>query len=557
MKIKPVFVGILAITVLLAFLSLTTISKILSANPRQVFIGVSNSPLAANILPKRSPMWISLLVKPEKLELFAELAAEPSDRREVRQELAAIKQRLQQNWLLDYKTDIQPWFDQEIALAVTDLDLDAQANNGLQTGYLLAFTIKDKSIAKTSMNAFWQRLAIDGADLNFEQYQGLPIISNGVTDHQPAIASTVLDKFVLFANDPKVLHQAIATFQNPVTSIANLDSYRDQLESLNKDKQKSKHNKAAVAYFNLAELGEDLPQESLLINLSFDKLGIKAKTTLTLTNRDQTIGANLSKSAKSKSSSDIIKRIPSASSIIIGHNLDQTLENLQNILPDKWQQSISKRFAPITINQDALAFISDEYAIAVLPTKTLPTKTLPTKINENLDWLLIAKKTANQNTKMAIADLDSSARSKYTVGEIFLNTQPITVWTELTAITNSDNFEVSGNVVIAHTQTKDYLYLSNSLTVLESALNINNNQAIATSKDFKNAISPLSKDRKTYAYLNKSLSLSYLKNILPNLNQDMVNLPFNLINKKIKSIALSDISTNQNLQNYEAILVLK
>lgn len=549
MKIKPVFVGIVIVGVLLLLLSLSTVAKVLSATPRQVLTGVQNQPLAVNILPKRSPLWISFLVKPEKLGLFAQLAAPPSDRAEVRRDLATLKQQLRQNWLLDYEQDIQPWLDQEIALAVTDLDLDAKPENGLQTGYLLAFTIKDAELAKSSIDAFWQRLAVDGADLNFEQYQGVPIISNSFVANQPAIAGTVLDKFVLFANDPRVLHQAIATLQSPETSVASLDNYRDRLTSLDIGRNKGK---VIVAYVNLAEFGADLPQESLLINFSFDKSGIRAKTALTLANSDQNSpSSQASSSIKNlkNSFSNIANLIPSASSVLIGHNLDQTIQNLQATLLPEWRQAIAQVLSPLDIANNALAWVEDDYAIAFLP-----------KTNNAPDWLIVTRAVDAQKVETAISDLDRSVRSKFTVGEISLKAQPVTVWTKLSA---SNNSGVSGNVVAAHSQTKDYLYLSNSLAVLESALNLKNNQAIATSTSFKNAIAKLPKNGQNYAYLDKNLDISLLQNSFFNLNNtseifgSISNLPLALIHKHIKAIALNDIDNSQNIQSYEALLILK
>jgi len=168
MKIKPVFVGIAVVGILLLVLSLSTVAKVLGANPREVLAGVKTQPIAVKFLPKRSPLFLSFLVNPDKLGLFAQLSAKPSDRGDVRHELANLKQQLQQNWLLDYDRDIQPWLDREITLALTDVDLDDQPANGLQTGYLLAFAAKDVELAKTSIDDFWQRLAVNGSDLGFE-----------------------------------------------------------------------------------------------------------------------------------------------------------------------------------------------------------------------------------------------------------------------------------------------------------------------------------------------------------------------------------------------------
>ena len=102
MKIKPVFVGIAVVGILLLALSLSAVGKVLGAIPREVLAGVKTQPLAVKFLPQRSPLFLSFLVNPEKLGLFTQLAAPPSDRGDVRHELPNLKQQLRQNWLLDY-----------------------------------------------------------------------------------------------------------------------------------------------------------------------------------------------------------------------------------------------------------------------------------------------------------------------------------------------------------------------------------------------------------------------------------------------------------------------
>ena len=290
----------------------------------------------------------------------------------------------------------------------------------------------------------------------------------------------------------------------------------------------------------------------MLINFSFDKSGIRAKTALTLANSDQNSpSSQASSSIKNlkNSFSNIANLIPSASSVLIGHNLDQTIQNLQATLLPEWRQAIAQVLSPLDIANNALAWVEDDYAIAFLP-----------KTNNAPDWLIVTRAVDAQKVETAISDLDRSVRSKFTVGEISLKAQPVTVWTKLSA---SNNSGVSGNVVAAHSQTKDYLYLSNSLAVLESALNLKNNQAIATSTSFKNAIAKLPKNGQNYAYLDKNLDISLLQNSFFNLNNtseifgSISNLPLALIHKHIKAIALNDIDNSQNIQSYEALLILK
>ena len=554
MKIKPIFVGIAVVGVLLLVLSLSTVGKIFGANPRDVLAGVKTQPLAVKFLPQRSPLFLSFLVNPEKLGLFTQLAAKPSDRGDVRQELANLKQQLHQNWLLDYERDIQPWLDQEITLAVTDIDLDRQPANGLQTGYLLAFAAKDADLAKTSIDAFWQRLAVNGSDLGFEQYQGISILNTNLNtsfaEGKPAIAGTTLDKFVLFANDTQVLHQAIDALQKPDLALTNLANYRDRLAQFNSGKNSGK---IALAYVNLAELGEELPKESLLMSLSFDKSGIRAKTALNLITDDKLktpVDSQITElKTPHKNSGNIANKIPSASSVIIGNNLGEALQDLQNTLIPEWKQALIKAIAPMTLDSSNLAWAQRDYAIALLP-----------KANHDLDWLLVAKVEDANATKESLSNLDQLVRNKLTVGEISLKAQPVTIWTNLSA---SNNSGVSGNVVAAHTQTKDYVYLSNSLAVLESSLKLKNSESIAASKSFKTISAKLPSDRLTYGYIDKNIDLSWARTSLLNLKeaseimQNISNSPLAQTLKHIEVSGFAITSNDKSMQNSELFLILK
>ena len=554
MKIKPIFVGIAVVGVLLLVLSLSTVGKIFGANPRDVLAGVKTQPLAVKFLPQRSPLFLSFLINPEKLELFTQLAAKPSDRGDVRQELANLKQQLQQNWLLDYDRDIQPWLDQEITLAVTDIDLDRQPANGLQTGYLLAFAAKDADLAKTSIDAFWQRLAVNGSDLGFEQYQGISILNTNLNtsfaEGKPAIAGTTLDKFVLFANDTQVLHQAIDALQKPDLALTNLANYRDRLAQFNSGKNAGK---IALAYVNLAELGEELPKESLLMSLSFDKSGIRAKTALNLITDDKLktpVDSQITElKTPHKNSGNIANKIPSASSVIIGNNLGEALQDLQNTLIPEWKQALIKAIAPMTLDSSNLAWAQHDFAIALLP-----------KANHDLDWLLVAKVEDANATKESLSNLDQLVRNKLTVGEISLKAQPVTIWTNLSA---SNNSGVSGNVVAAHTQTKDYVYLSNSLAVLESSLKLKNSESIAASKSFKTISAKLPSDRLTYGYIDKNIDLSWARTSLLNLKeaseimQNISNSPLAQTLKHIEVSGFAITSNDKSMQNSELFLILK
>ena len=113
-KIEPVLVAIALVSALLLLLSMTTVAQIVGADPRELIRGtrqnMARNPETVQFISKRSPFFISLLVKPERLQTFSQLATNPSDRGKLRHQLDFFKQQLRQNWLLDYEKDIQPTY---------------------------------------------------------------------------------------------------------------------------------------------------------------------------------------------------------------------------------------------------------------------------------------------------------------------------------------------------------------------------------------------------------------------------------------------------------------
>jgi hypothetical protein len=102
-------------------------------------------PGAAIFVPKQAPVMASLLLNPDQLEAFQLVSTPPAERRNVRQEIAQLKQSLLATTGLDYERDVQPWLGQEITLAVTTLDIDRDTANGQQPGYLMAIATQSHS----------------------------------------------------------------------------------------------------------------------------------------------------------------------------------------------------------------------------------------------------------------------------------------------------------------------------------------------------------------------------------------------------------------------------
>jgi Protein of unknown function (DUF3352) len=183
--------------------------------------GTTSTPAATIFVSKQAPAMVSLLVNPNKLESLRQLVARPSERRQSRQELERFKASLVASSNLDYRQDIQPWLGEEVTLAVTSQDLDRDATNGYQPGYLMVLTSKNSVKSREFLQLLFSQRAIAGKNLVSETYQGVNIFSDSdrldvgthsrapLQNHTSLVGAAVGDRFILFANHPKVLREAI------------------------------------------------------------------------------------------------------------------------------------------------------------------------------------------------------------------------------------------------------------------------------------------------------------------------------------------------------------
>jgi Protein of unknown function (DUF3352) len=552
MKAKSFVIGIAAAAIVLLFLSITAVSRVLSASPGNLMRGGTVQPVAATFLPKRSPLVASFLINPDRLSLYAQLAARPGDRAALRNEIRDLKQAIEQTWALDYDKDVKPWVGNEVTFAVTTTDLDRQSDNGLRPGYLLALAIDKPAVAKKSVESFWQRQAIAGMDLAFEQYQGVPFIYATPTSQHPGLTAAILGKFVLLANDPKAIRNAINDIQVPDLALANLNNYQNSLEQLSEDR-------IGVAFANLAELGRwgtgnktlpasfaNLPESAITLGLGLDRAGVKAETLLTLESLSKLPAIAVNTSERS-TENKALQVLPPNSSSIVGRNLQQTWQQISAALQPYPElatfanQAIAGVASNLGLNleQDVFNWIRGDYAIGLLPQ--------PGKAPE---WLFVAQKTNAENDKAAIAQLDDRARSKgkLTVGNIEVNGRELTVWTRLSAVSvKSDKASITGTVAAVRSQTPDLVSISNSVEAMEAMQSsLASDRKGIKSDNYKAIAATLPRNYQTYAYLDRQIDLAALlpdTALLKPLRSALTatNLP---IVKHIKAVNLASVTSN-------------
>lgn len=220
--------------------------------------GIKQLPQGTAFIPKQAPAMVSLQANPEKLyglrQATLPLSQRQSDRQEWQQWTSDIASKIG----LDYQRDLKPWLGDEITLAITALDYDRNLNNGTQPGYLLATETRNTRLAQESLKNFYGELD----NTQILKYKGANIISLPDKKNQKSFwASAVVGNFVLFANYPQIIKEAI----NQAQAVSlNLEQSEDYLTAINRVRQPH----IGIAYINV-------PQTSAWLNKSakIDQLG--------------------------------------------------------------------------------------------------------------------------------------------------------------------------------------------------------------------------------------------------------------------------------------------
>ncbi|MFN3362076.1 MAG: DUF3352 domain-containing protein [Pseudanabaenaceae cyanobacterium] len=471
MQKQRVIAGIGVVVALVLLVGLSLWGRILALRPSPWLGGQRSQPLATKFITKQAPLVASLLVNPDRLGVAARLFTAPSQRRQLRQEWQAWRSLIQQNWLVDYDRYIRGWAGDELTLAVTTADLDRDSSNGLQPGYLVAIAMAQPQRARQDLERFWQQLAAQGANLLFEQHEGIPIIT---TDSTPAVAGATLGNYAIFANDVRVIRNAINDLQVSDLSLANAPRYRTILSNL-------REKRLGFAFINLTELGDwgtsagflgravqQLPAASLGIGWRV-KNGALVGETLLVTDRPWTEAPSSPTAAN-----DLVKLLPPHTAVFAGHDLQTTWQNVRaSLTPYPGLQQLVQKLVDqlgnalgFNLETDIFSWVRGDYALA---------------IGSDSNWLFLAAKTADINSDAALDRLDKEAQQRLTVGKIQLKNHALTVWTDLQA---SDPRVVKGRVHAVHSSTDRVVGFANSVPTLIAALDSSGSRVTLPKQDF-------------------------------------------------------------------------
>lgn len=520
MKLRSFFITLAAATVIAFVVAGAGAYWILSQSPLALLKGgVSTEPSAAVFVPKQAPVMVSLLVDPDRLETFAQLTAYPKNRRRSRGEIEQVEKSLLANTSLDYKKEIRPWLGDEITLSVTSLDFDRNSDNGVRPGYLLAVKAKDPELAKEFLQISYSDQAISGTfDLVFEQYKGVNLIYKRPL--QPSLktsflASAVVGDFVLFANDPKVLRDAINNVQVADLNLKNSSYYQEALQTIDEPR-------ISVAYVNLPAISAwianapvpETPEvrQMLAVALSLKSQGLVAQTAF--------IGVTTEENRTPALASPVgaLAYIPKDSILTAaGTDLNQFWSQIETGLdPDSplqqiLTQSLNSIQEPLGIDlaQDIFSWVRGEYSLALVPNPD----------GGDPDWLFAVEKNADGNVEEAIAHLDSIAKEQgYSVGNLPLLDRTITAWTKLTTASGKGDMKslarLQAKVRGVHASVDRYEIFASSVETMSKALQ-GSKLSLAQSPKFQQAISALPTENDGYLYIDWNQSEALLDQKLP------------------------------------------
>ena len=476
-----------------------------------VSLVVRNSqPAAAIFVSKSSPAMVSLLVNPDGLQTIA-----------AKGEFSQLKNSLLTKNNIDYSNDLKPWLGDEITLAATTIDIDRDPDNGLQTGYLMALATTKPEKSREFLELLFSNRAFSGTNLGIERYKGVKVISDN-SEYAPdlktqnSLAGAVVNNFVLLANHPQVIKEAINNLQAPDLNLISSLEYQKATQQISK-------NAVAVTFLNLPEVGKwqglelaESTYNSQILSFVLNSQGLLTESTF-LTNSpvvpsslplSQSVGAlqyipestalaiagtNLNKLGNS----DIAKLWKQVTASIYGSSEEGISRLLQPLV--KIQNNWNLNFS-----EDIFNWITGEYALALLPNSE----------NTTPHWLFVVEKTPE--LAAGITHLNNIAsRSGFNVSSLTLDQQKIAAWTKITATSeNNTSINVDTKVKGVHTTLDNYEIFSSDLKTLTAVLS-QKQKSLLENPQFKNSIATIPQPNQGYIYLDWENSQNLLKRQLP------------------------------------------
>ncbi|MGH2413780.1 MAG: DUF3352 domain-containing protein [Microcystaceae cyanobacterium] len=469
---------------------------------------------------------------------------------------------MQANTGIDYLQEVKPWLGNEMTIAVTTLDIDHNSQNGQQPGYLMALATTQPEKSREFIKLLFSQRVLAGANLATQQYKGVNLIYDNQipstslqkekVKNQNSLAGAVVgNSFVLFANHPKVLREAINNVQVSDLNLTSSGKYQKIIQQLPKEAQ-------AVAFLNLPIVAkwqglkpDAQTYDNQIISLVSNPKGLLAETAFLANEETSPPVAQLSKPV------DALQYIPASASLAVaGANLSGLGES---DLAQLWQQvtaalsastedmtslllplaDVQKRWR-INWREDIFNWVQGEYAIGLLPREE---QTTP-------DWIFVAEK--SEGTPAAISRLDTLASSEgLSLNSFTLDEQKISAWTQLTTAMNKssetkdrESFTIQAKVLGTRADMGNYEILASSIEAMDKALTAKDN-SLMKNPHFKDSLAVIPQPNQGYVYIDWTKSHDILERQLPILKfMEVLGKPFF---QNLRSLTVSSYGSDTGL----------
>ncbi len=501
--------------------------------------GTVSEPGAAIFVSKTAPAMVSMLVNPDKW------SAKNSDR-----ELSKLKTSLLAKTGIDYKQDVQPWLGNEITLAVTSLDIDRDPETGRQLGYLIALATSQPEKSREFVELLFSKRVLAGENLVVEQYKGVKLISDTSPSEKGLLVGASVGDFVLFANDPKVLRDAINNVQAPDLNLTTSTQYQKALKQLPKGSLVATFlNLPAVAEWQGLKLSE-ATYDKQIVSLALKPNGLLAETSLLASSATSPPSSQLSQPIRA------LDYIPETAGLAISgvdlSNLDQSdlgklwkqvttaISGSQKDITSSLMQPLAdlQKGWGIDLRHDIFSWVKGEYAIALLPHQE----------QINPDWVFVVEKSAG--VPQGVSRLDAIAYSQgLNVSSLTLDNQKIFAWTQLTTVTNnadsgSESINLKAKVQGVHTNLGNYEIFTSSIDVMDQVLKVKDN-SLVKNRNFQDSIAAIGQPNQGYFYLDWAKSHEIIERQIPIFKLvEVVAKPFL---EKVRSLIVSSYGSDTGL----------
>lgn len=496
-------------------------------------------PGATIFVSKLSPVMVSLLVNTETLRSL-----------EKQGEISQIKNSLLAKTNIDFPDDIQPWLSNEVTLAVTSQDLDRDPKNGLQPGYLMVLATENRVKSREFVELLFSQRVLAGKNLEVKKYKGVKLFYDDLkiaTSDKPknSLAAAVVDKFVLFANHPQVLREAINNVQAPNLNLSSSSQYQKAISELPEDA-------IAVAFLNLPQVSEWQGLELAvatynqeIISLVLNPQGFLVESTF-LTNSPvappsmplspsvgalryipETVGFAVSGADLSNlGESNLAKLWKQATTTIYG----SPQETISRWVPALWDLEQSW---DLNLKEDIFSWIVGEYAIALLPNPE----------NATVDWIFVVE--TSPNLGQGISKLDQIAiNNGLNINSVSLNDQKLTAWTELRASQKPASVNVDTKFWGVHTTVDNYEIFTSNLTMMAKILS-QQQHPLSENSHFQDSIATIPQPNQGYLYIDWQKSQDFLEHQQPLLK--FVEILGKPLFENLRSLTVSSYGQKQGI----------